>query len=94
MAKSKPNPELIDDENPEWTQADFARSRPAYEWFAERGLPVPKPRHRGPGRKPRKTLVSVRLSPDVLAGLRATGRGWQSRVDAALREWLANRPSS
>ena len=27
----KPNPELIDDENPEWTAADFAKARPASE---------------------------------------------------------------
>jgi len=26
-----PNPELIDDENPEWTEEDFARARPARE---------------------------------------------------------------
>jgi len=28
---SKPDPELIDDENPEWTDDDFARARPARE---------------------------------------------------------------
>jgi uncharacterized protein (DUF4415 family) len=30
-------------------------------------------------------LVSLRLSPDVLAALRATGKGWQSTADEALR---------
>ena len=25
----KPKPELIDEDNPEWTKADFARARPA-----------------------------------------------------------------
>ncbi len=44
---------------------------------------------RGPGR-PRKaivrTMVSLRIDPDVLAALRATGRGWQTRVNALLRE--------
>ena len=33
----------------------------------------------------RKELVSLRLSPDVLAWLRATGPGWQTRVDEMLR---------
>jgi uncharacterized protein (DUF4415 family) len=93
MTKPKPNPELTDEENPELTAADFARMRPASEVFAERGLKMPQPRRRGPNHKPRKQLVSVRLSPDVLAGLRATGRGWQGRIDVALREWLENRPS-
>jgi uncharacterized protein (DUF4415 family) len=33
----------------------------------------------------RKELVSLRLSPDVLAWLRATGPGWQTRLDTLLR---------
>lgn len=36
-----------------------------------------------------KQAVSIRLSPDVLAALRASGSGWQARVDAILREQLA-----
>lgn len=38
-----------------------------------------------------KQQVSVRLDQDVLAGLRALGPGWQGRMNAALREWLAKR---
>ncbi len=38
-----------------------------------------------------KTAVSVRFSPDVLSYFRATGPGWQTRIDAALREWIADR---
>lgn len=83
---AKPNPELIDRENPELTAEDFAQARPAQEVFAELGVPMP--RRRGPSTKPHKIAVSIRLSPDVLAAFRATGRGWQPRVDAALKEWL------
>lgn len=36
-----------------------------------------------------KERITIRLSPDVLSTFRATGRGWQTRVDGALREWLA-----
>ena len=36
-----------------------------------------------------KQAVSIRLSPDVLAVLRATGPGWQTRVDTILRERFA-----
>jgi uncharacterized protein (DUF4415 family) len=32
--------------------------------------------------------VTMRLSPDVVEGLRASGRGWQTRVDEALRAWV------
>jgi uncharacterized protein (DUF4415 family) len=35
-----------------------------------------------------KERITIRLSPDVLAKFRATGAGWQTRVDAALRNWL------
>ena len=31
----KPNPELIEDENPEWTTADFGQARPAPEVLSE-----------------------------------------------------------
>jgi uncharacterized protein (DUF4415 family) len=30
--------------------------------------------------------VSLRLDPDVLAHFRRSGRGWQSRINAALRK--------
>ena len=36
-----------------------------------------------------KERITIRLSADVLAAFRATGTGWQTRVDAALKEWLA-----
>lgn len=33
-----------------------------------------------------KQAVKLRLDPDVLAALRASGAGWQTRVNAILRE--------
>jgi uncharacterized protein (DUF4415 family) len=47
-----------------------------------------KPFRRGKNKAPTKELISIRLSPDVLNRFRASGTGWQSRVDLALREWL------
>jgi uncharacterized protein (DUF4415 family) len=42
---------------------------------------------RGRPRKPvRKNAVSLRLDPDVIAHFRRGGRGWQSRINAALRK--------
>jgi uncharacterized protein (DUF4415 family) len=35
-----------------------------------------------------KQLVSVRYSQEVLAFFRATGDGWQSRMDGVLREYV------
>ena len=34
----------------------------------------------------RKVPISIRLDPDLVEALRASGRGWQSRVNAALRD--------
>lgn len=39
-----------------------------------------------------KVPISIRLSEDVLARFKASGPGWQSRIDAALKEWLAQHP--
>jgi len=50
-----------------------------------------KLRRRGPQKAPRKIPVSMRLSPEVVEGLRATGNGWQRRADEALRSWLAEK---
>ena len=47
-----------------------------------------KPGQRGPGKRPSKEVINIRLSPDVLSAFRATGDGWQTRVDGALRDWL------
>lgn len=35
-----------------------------------------------------KEQITIRLSPNVLAAFKATGKGWQSRIDAALKEWV------
>jgi len=37
----------------------------------------------------KKLLVSVRYSPEVVAYFKSTGEGWQSRMDEALREYVA-----
>ena len=35
-----------------------------------------------------KRQVTLRLDPDLLDRLRASGPGWQTRVNKALRDWL------
>ncbi len=43
---------------------------------------------RGPQKAPTKERITIRLSPDVVQKFKGTGSGWQSRVDAALKDWL------
>jgi uncharacterized protein (DUF4415 family) len=50
---------------------------------------------RGPQKAPTKERITIRLSPEVVRRFRATGDGWQTRVDAALKDWLkSNKPGA
>jgi uncharacterized protein (DUF4415 family) len=82
--KKRPNPELTDEENPEWTEGDFKRAVP----FSN--LPVTlQAKLRGrPKATVTKERITIRLSPEVVDRFRASGDGWQTRVDAALKDWL------
>ena len=44
-------------------------------------------RGRPPSANP-KVSTTIRLSRDVIEHFKAGGRGWQTRIDAALREWI------
>jgi len=67
-----------DDENPEWTEADYRAARPFAEVFPDLAAQIK--RGRGPQKAPTKQMVSLRLDVDVLERFRATGKGWQTRV--------------
>ena len=43
---------------------------------------------RGPQKTLTKERITIRLSREVVEQFRESGEGWQTRVDAALREWL------
>jgi len=83
-------PDAPDDENPEWTETDFARARPVTD-FPE--LVEILTRHGKLGRPPlpegqRKRRVTLHLDPEVLDRLKQGGKGWQTRANAALRRAL------
>ena len=50
--------------------------------YKARGRPV------GSVKDDAKQAVTVRYSPEVLAAFRATGAGWQARMNDALKDWL------
>ena len=50
-------------------------------------------RARGPNKRPAKEQVAIRLDPDVLSAFRGAGPGWQTRMNAALKEWLVSHPA-
>jgi uncharacterized protein (DUF4415 family) len=80
---------VFDDDNPEWTKADFAKATKFPEGVRLKDLKPDElarilPR-RGPQKAPTKVAVSIRLSPEVISHFKAKGPGWQSRIDDALR---------
>ena len=86
MAK---NPVVIDDENPELTDEAVARARPFrnlhpefYEGWKNKGG---RPRVENP-----KTVLAVRMAVDVVNGVKATGRGYNGRLEKLIREALAS----
>ena len=61
-------------------------------WFAKADLYEGEKLVRRGGRPKKATpkeAVNIRLDADVLARFRANGRGWQSRINAALRKAAA-----
>jgi len=46
------------------------------------------PGQRGPQKNPTKVPVTVRYSPEVVEYFKATGEGWQTRMNDALREYV------
>jgi uncharacterized protein (DUF4415 family) len=50
-------------------------------------------RTRGPNKSPTKEQVAIRFDREVLVAFRASGPGWQTRMNSALKEWLASHPT-
>jgi uncharacterized protein (DUF4415 family) len=97
LTKAQPSRKpVIDDDGEvrELTGADVAGFKPFSALPPAEQKMLLKLRRRGPQRTPRKIPVSIRLSPDVAEGLRATGNGWQTRADQALRLWLSGQAES
>jgi uncharacterized protein (DUF4415 family) len=83
---NSPTDWVDDDDLPEWTQDQFDRAeirfgnhiiRPANGTLTKAGRP---PLNGAP-----KQQVTLRLDPDVINAFRSSGPGWQSRINAALR---------
>jgi uncharacterized protein (DUF4415 family) len=93
MANRKP---LVDEDGEvrEITAADFSLFKPFSALPSAEQKVLLNLRKRGPQKAPKKVPISIRLSPDVAEGLRATGNGWQVRADEALRSWLARQTAT
>ena len=71
---------------PEITEDELKQMRPAHEVHPE--IVKEYMRTRGKQKAPTKTPVSIRLSPEVVNFFKATGKGWQTRIDNALLDFI------
>ena len=62
--------------------------RPATAEELQAGLEAARRKRGRPAGSGTKEQVAIRFDRDVLAALRATGPGWQTRVNEAMREWV------
>lgn len=79
----------------ELTKKDFKMMRPIKEVLPELAniLPKRKRGERGPQKQPKKVSVSVRYSPEVVKYFKATGEGWQIRMDKVLKDYVKKKSS-
>lgn len=79
-------------DSPDLTDEELKTARPFAEMFPELAASIRREREQGRERKhgPGKTkaAVTIRLDFDILDTLRASGPGWQSRVNGMLRKSL------
>jgi uncharacterized protein (DUF4415 family) len=60
--------------------------RPATDEELRAGLALARSRGRPVGSD--KTQIALRVDNSVLEAFRSTGKGWQTRMNEALKEWL------
>jgi uncharacterized protein (DUF4415 family) len=73
------DPEMIDIDNPEWTEAMFSR--------AQRGTAAARRVGRPKAESPKQS-TTLRLDEDVIECFKRDGHGWQTRMNEALREYI------
>ena len=88
MSNTKVNAEMIDDENPEWTDEMFSQATSFQKSDMPDSLKTIIRKGRPKSDNP-KTPISIRLSSEVVSFFKATGKGWQTRMDEVLQNYVA-----
>ncbi|PUA16822.1 BrnA antitoxin family protein [Glaciimonas sp. PCH181] len=82
-----------DPDNPELTEEWFAKAKPASEILTPETYTALVAKRRGrPKAEETKVFTAIRLDADLLDAFKATGKGWQTRVNAALRQFITEHP--
>lgn len=69
---------------PELTDEELAQARPFAEVYPDLAESIRRSRGRPKVDSPRQQ-ISLRLDPDVIEKFKATGKGWQSRINDVLK---------
>jgi len=77
----------------EWDGED-QDDRPATTAELQAGLAAARRSRGRPAGSGVKTQVALRIDDEVLDAFRATGKGWQTRINAALKDWLKTHKSA
>ncbi|QLB14562.1 hypothetical protein A6B39_03370 [Mannheimia granulomatis] len=84
--------QIIDNENPQWTQVDIDNSLTFQEMPADLQALVIQSQVKKRGRplsQNKKVSVTIRYSSNVIDAFKATGKGWQSRMNKVLEDYIA-----
>ncbi len=88
-------PDTVDDpecpydpNDPEAVDRFWANAIVSHSYAELREKLAERRRTRGPQKAPLKVPTTIRFDADVLAALKATGKGWQTRVNEVMRDWV------
>ena len=77
------------DELPELTDEMFNQAI-----YKVGGVEKPTPRRRGAQKVPTKVALNLRLPQEVVEYFKLEGRGWQTKIGIALKDWIKSHPHS
>lgn len=81
-----------DEDNPRTKPEDWNDAIVSHSYAELREKLAEHRRTRGPQKAPLKVPTTIRFDADVLAALKATGKGWQTRVNEVIRDWIRTHP--
>ena len=90
MPKLKPNTIIPTDEEDAVINAGIAADSDTYELTGAEFARLKPARMGRPKAETIKTPISIRLSPEVVDYFKETGKGWQTRMDEVLKDYVSH----